>query len=86
MGQFGKCLELDIGVRSGRAVTRDMDLVSVAEHAPAHVDDPSLIGEVIPRGLRDFHDATTAADGVVARPRDAGGIHAANASSNLASA
>ena len=52
----------------------DVDLVLVAEDAPTHFDDPSLISEVIPSGLWDFRDATTATNVIVVRPGDAGGF------------
>ena len=55
-------------------MTGDVDLVLVAEDAPTHFDDPSLISEVIPSGLGDCRDATTATNGIVVRPGDAGGF------------
>ena len=58
----------------------------VAENAPTHFDDPSLISEVIPSGLGDCHDATTATNGIVVHPGDAGGFREAEASTRFARA
>ena len=74
------------GVRPGSSWTGDVDLVAVAENEPTHVNDPSLISEVIPNGRGDCRDATTATNGFVVRPRDAGGFREAEASTRVARA
>ena len=62
----------------------DVDLVLVAENAPTHFDDPSLISEVVSsRCGGDCGDATTATDAGVVRPGDTGGFGEAEASTRV---